>query len=224
MSGDPTCPPTGGHTERPEEFSMPLSRAITGTALLLKRHTPRFYASIRNNAPRKLRSIINERMKVDVLGSDDPKQVFTNIFRRNWWNNDESRSGWGAELRRTVSIRAALPDFVQRHSVQSLLDAPCGDFHWMKYVHWPSGFRYGGVPISNEIALCCDVPRKETMRRIFLVLVMLSIAGGSAAQEARTTPDARPSMPYAGTAFMQDDGSISLRLRLTSDGKPFDGT
>src|SRR6202051_1321856 len=111
---------------------MQLSRAVTETALLLKRHPPRFYASIRNNAPRRLRSIINERMTVDSLGTDNAKQVFTNIFKRNWWNNGESRSGWGAELKRTVSIRAELPAFVQRHSVRSLLDAPCGDFHLMK--------------------------------------------------------------------------------------------
>jgi hypothetical protein len=107
---------------------MQLSRAVTETALLLKRHTPRFYASIRHNTPRQLRSIINERMTVDSLGADNPKQVFTNIFRKNWWNNGESRSGWGAELKRTVSIRAELPEFVRRHSIGSLLDAPCGDF------------------------------------------------------------------------------------------------
>src|ERR1700680_3337312 len=34
---------------------MRVSKAVTETALLLKRHTPRFYASIRNNAPRRLR-------------------------------------------------------------------------------------------------------------------------------------------------------------------------
>jgi hypothetical protein len=132
---------------------MQLSRAVTETALLLKRHTPRFYATIRNNAPRGLRSIINERMTVDSLGTDSPKQVFSNIFARNWWNNAESRSGWGAELQRTVSIRAELPKFVQRHSVQSLLDAPCGDFHWMRHVHWPSGFRYVGGDIVHDLII-----------------------------------------------------------------------
>jgi len=25
---------------------------------------------------------------------------------------------------------------VRRHSLQSLLDAPCGDFHWMRHVDW----------------------------------------------------------------------------------------
>ncbi|WP_213774041.1 hypothetical protein [Bradyrhizobium sp. dw_78] len=130
---------------------MRLSKAVTETALLLKRHTPRFYASIRNNAPPGLRSIINERMTVDSLGTDDPKLVFTNIFQRNWWNNGESRSGWGAELQRTVSIRAELEKFVQRQSVHSLLDAPCGDFHWMRHVHWPSGFRYVGADIVHDL-------------------------------------------------------------------------
>jgi hypothetical protein len=130
---------------------MRLSKAVTEIALLLKRHTPRFYATIRNTAPRRLRSIINEKMTVDSLGTDNPKQVFTNIFRRNWWNNAESRSGWGAELKRTVAIRAELPEFVRRHSIQSLLDAPCGDFHWMKYVHWPAGFRYVGADIVQDL-------------------------------------------------------------------------
>ena len=132
---------------------MRLSKAVTETALLLKRHTPRFYASIRNNAPPGLRFIINERMTVDSLGVDNPKRVFTNIFRRNWWNNGESRSGWGAELKRTVSIRAGLQDFVRRHSVLSLLDAPCGDFHWMRHVEWPSGFNYVGADIVHDLII-----------------------------------------------------------------------
>jgi hypothetical protein len=35
---------------------------------------------------------------------------------------------------------------------------------------------------------------------------------------------ARPSMPYTGTATMLEDGSLSLHLRLTGDGKPIDET
>jgi hypothetical protein len=150
---------------------MWLSKTVTGTALLLKRHTPRLYASIRNNAPPRLRSIINEQMTVDSLGTDDAELVFTNIFRRNWWNNGESRSGWGAELRRTVSIRTSLPDFVQRHSISSLLDAPCGDFHWMQYVEWPSGFRYVGADIVHDLIV---ENRKNHPTTEFLKLDVLS--------------------------------------------------
>jgi len=132
---------------------MRLSKAVTTTALLLKRHAPRLYTSIRNNAPARLRSTINEQMTVESLGTDDPKMVFTNIFQKNWWNNEESRSGWGAELRRTVSIRATLPLFVQHHSIRSLLDAPCGDFHRMRHVEWPDGFRYIGADIVHDLIL-----------------------------------------------------------------------
>jgi hypothetical protein len=135
------------------DYGMRLSRAVTETALLLKKRTPRLYATIRNNAPHRLRSIINEKMTVDSLGADSPKQVFTNIFRRNWWNNSESRSGWGAELNRTVSVRAELKDFAHRHSIRSLLDAPCGDFHWMRHVDWPSSFKYIGADIVHDLII-----------------------------------------------------------------------
>jgi hypothetical protein len=47
---------------------MHLSRAVSGTAPLLKKHAPGLFASIRNNTPRGLRSLINERMTVDNLG------------------------------------------------------------------------------------------------------------------------------------------------------------
>jgi len=130
---------------------MPLSRVVTQTALLFKRRTPRLYASIRNNAPRRFRSMINETMTLDSLGAGDAKEVFTNIFRKNWWNNTESRSGWGAELKRTASIRRELPDFAQRHGLGSLLDAPCGDFNWMRHVQWPAGFRYIGADIVPDL-------------------------------------------------------------------------
>jgi hypothetical protein len=59
----------------------------------------------------------------------------------------------------------------------------------------------------------------ESMRRNFLVLIMLCVASASTAQQVRQS-DARPSMLYFGTAAMLDDGTLALHLRLTSDGKP----
>jgi hypothetical protein len=58
-----------------------------------------------------------------------------------------------------------------------------------------------------------------------LVLVLLSASQAALADDARPSPsDARPSMPFTGTATMQDDGSLTLHLRLTSDGKEIDDT
>jgi hypothetical protein len=59
------------------------------------------------------------------------------------------------------------------------------------------------------------------MNRTLLAIVALCVAGASAAQDVKpSTQDARASMPYLGTAAMSDDGTLSLHLRSTSDGKP----
>ena len=61
------------------------------------------------------------------------------------------------------------------------------------------------------------------MKTTAIVALMLCAAGACPAQQTRSS-DARPSMPYAGTAEMQDDGTLSLHLRLTSDGKALNDT
>jgi hypothetical protein len=142
-------------------------------------------------------------MTVGSLGTDNPKQVFTNIFRKNWWNNGESRSGRGTELKRTVSIRAELPGFVRRH----------GTGHR----------RMAAIRYRMTLRPFHMLPETETMNRIASALIMLCAAGTCSAQEIRSS-DARPSMPYVGTAAMLDDGTISLHLRLTTDGKSINDT
>jgi hypothetical protein len=59
----------------------------------------------------------------------------------------------------------------------------------------------------------------------FLILLALAASSASFANVIKpSSSDARPSMPYTGTATMQDDGSLTLHLRLTSDGKEIDDT
>ena len=58
-----------------------------------------------------------------------------------------------------------------------------------------------------------------------LGIVLLGASSACLASDIKpSTADARASMPYAGTATMQDDGSISLRLHQGSDGKEVDDT
>lgn len=64
-----------------------------------------------------------------------------------------------------------------------------------------------------------------TLAQGILVLVLLGASNICFADDIRPSPsDARPSMPYTGTATMQDDGSLTLHLRLTSTGKEIDDT
>jgi hypothetical protein len=57
---------------------------------------------------------------------------------------------------------------------------------------------------------------------VLLVALIVTGAAAFAGDALPSTSEARASMPYTGTAVMQDDGAISLHLRLTSDGKDID--
>ena len=59
---------------------------------------------------------------------------FTTIYQLNIWGNKESVSGPGSTLRATRPIRRELPKLLHRLKVKTLLDAPCGDFNWMRQV------------------------------------------------------------------------------------------
>src|SRR5262249_46825833 len=76
--------------------------------------------------------------------------VFTAIYRDNTWQNAESRSGHGSTVARTTAVRQALLALVEELGVQSLLDAPCGDFNWMKEIPL-SGVAYIGVDVVPEM-------------------------------------------------------------------------
>jgi len=62
------------------------------------------------------------------------EERFTEIYNGNFWESEESRSGPGSEMAYTESLRAWLIKNVPALGVNVLLDAPCGDFNWMKDV------------------------------------------------------------------------------------------
>jgi SAM-dependent methyltransferase len=78
------------------------------------------------------------------------RRVFTDIYLRNGWQNAESRSGPGSTVARTAGLRPQLAELVRRLGVRTFLDAPCGDFNWMKEVALPVR-RYVGVDVVAEL-------------------------------------------------------------------------
>ncbi len=78
--------------------------------------------------------------------------IFTKIYKDNRWGSDESISGRGSELRQTIEVSLAINDVVTKRKVNSVLDAPCGDFNWMPHVlsQFPN-VSYLGVDIVKPI-------------------------------------------------------------------------
>lgn len=98
--------------------------------------------------------------------------VFAAIHRRNRWSDPESRSGAGANLRAARTVREVLPALVSELGVRTLLDVPCGDFHWMSTIEL-SVERYVGADIVP--ALIAENERRHgAERRRFVVLDLVT--------------------------------------------------
>jgi hypothetical protein len=79
------------------------------------------------------------------------EDTFTLIHDENRWGSEESVSGDGSSLDQTIMIRRALPKIMQDLGLTSLLDAPCGDFHWMQNVNFYSDVAYMGGDIVKSM-------------------------------------------------------------------------
>lgn len=78
------------------------------------------------------------------------EEVFTDIFKSNAWGGSDSVSGKGSDAHQTKVIAAALPSLFHDFRISTMLDVPCGDFHWMKNVEM-GGVAYTGADIVKEI-------------------------------------------------------------------------
>ena len=80
--------------------------------------------------------MIPNRLKTFVQSVLTPRKymesTFAPFYAENRWGDSESRSGPGSSLTRTAKLRNELPALLQEIGARSMLDAPCGDFNWMK--------------------------------------------------------------------------------------------
>ena len=75
---------------------------------------------------------------------------FKHIYETNHWDEAESVSGPGSTLEETEPIRRELPALLAELGASSLLDLPCGDFHWMQHTDL-SGVRYNGGDLVGDL-------------------------------------------------------------------------
>ena len=78
------------------------------------------------------------------------EERFRHIYETNHWNAAESVSGPGSPLEETEPLRRALPTMLAELGAASLLDLPCGDFHWMQHTDL-SGIDYIGGDLVGEL-------------------------------------------------------------------------
>lgn len=80
-------------------------------------------------------------------------EIFSKIHKNNEWLSNESVSGTGSEMENTVVLVNELRKFITSHNIKSIIDVPCGDLNWMKYLleFFPEVEYTGGDIVGNLI-------------------------------------------------------------------------
>ncbi|MBU3584096.1 glycosyltransferase [Polynucleobacter sp. 15G-AUS-farblos] len=63
------------------------------------------------------------------------RDKFTKVYKENIFEGRLSKSGEGSDLIQTFKIRESLPKVLSSLNVKTIIDAPCGDWFWMKEVN-----------------------------------------------------------------------------------------
>jgi SAM-dependent methyltransferase len=85
-------------------------------------------------------------------GPVDALTAFRYAHEHNLWHGPETRSGPGSSLNQTAVIAQALPQLCQRYEIRTLLDVPCGTFHWMACVDLGNTQYIGGDLLPEVVA------------------------------------------------------------------------
>jgi methyltransferase family protein len=85
-----------------------------------------------------------------ALRSKPASRVFSEIYAGNKWGSADSVSGVGSDLDQTRVVRRELPILFRDLGIHTMLDIPCGDFHWMQHTDL-HGVDYTGADIVPDL-------------------------------------------------------------------------
>lgn len=111
------------------------------------------------NKSKPLKSFVKSSFPRAVAAYRDARQalrgpsletIFSEIYQTNAWQDPESVSGRGSTIARTKIIMSQLPLLLQELHAETLLDAACGDFNWMRDIDL-GRVRYSGVDVVPDL-------------------------------------------------------------------------
>jgi len=83
--------------------------------------------------------------------SDNLEEIWSKSMAENSQLGLESISGVGSTLRYTENLRKELPHLIEKFSIKSIFDAPCGDMNWMNVFLNEHPIKYIGGDIVNQV-------------------------------------------------------------------------
>ena len=104
------------------------------------------------------------------------QEIFTQIMKDDFWEEGESVSGPGSTLAQTRELVRLLPLVFEKFAIKKILDAPCGDFNWMRKTDL-SNIEYIGGDIVKRIT-DKNNQKYAAKNTSFLQMDLLSPIGG----------------------------------------------
>ena len=108
-----------------------------------------FLSKIKSRIPAKWRDHygwLKYRLSHSKFSDLTRQEVFHQIYQARYWGHGSSISGPGSEDQLAHDVITGLARILQEYQFSSMLDLPCGDFHWMSKVDL-SGIKYIGADI-----------------------------------------------------------------------------
>lgn len=96
------------------------------------------------------------------------KTIFSHIYKSGGFSiAADPISGSGATVTQTERVRDEIPKILKQINAKTIIDAPCGDFNWMKEVDL-NDYQYVGIDIVEELVKKNDAEYANE-KRTFLV-------------------------------------------------------
>lgn len=99
------------------------------------------------------------------------QNIFTEIVEKNLWNGNESKSGEGSDYKNTVHIIREIPAIFKKFDIKSVLDIPCGDFNWFRYVDIDQLHYIGGDIVQSIVDTNTELYSKDNIEFLQLDIV-----------------------------------------------------
>ena len=100
-----------------------------------------------------LKKYLRDKNTKNILKLKTSEERFSKIYQSNYWIDNESKSGAGSNFESTKNIKFHLPILIKKFNIESIFDAPCGDFNWIDHVLRETNVDYIGSDIVEELIL-----------------------------------------------------------------------
>jgi len=99
---------------------------------------------------RFINKYVYNKNKKEIFNKNSQKERFELIYKTNFWSSKESVSGLGSEQVNTINVKKGIVNIINKYKINSILDAPCGDFNWIQGI-LNNDIKYIGADIVKDL-------------------------------------------------------------------------